>query len=66
MPKSSRNRAAVKNGRRLRRKGAKPWMKRHPLMKKGAGGTDKGGKNYGKAPTYSQAPAMGPHGRAFR
>lgn len=60
--KSSKNRAlarqAVKNGRRLKRHGRKPWMAGKPVMKQGGGGTDKGGKNAGRAPTYSDRPAM--------
>lgn len=66
MPKSPTARQAVKNGRRRKRHGSKPWMAGKPVMKQGTGGTDKGGKNYGRAPTYRQDPAMGPHGRAFR
>lgn len=54
---SASARAAVKNGRRLKRQGRKPWMAGKPVMKQGAGGTDKGGKNHGRAPYYSQKPA---------
>lgn len=50
-------RAAVKNGRRLKRHGRKPWMAGQPVMKQGAGGTDKGGKNNGRSVYYSQKPA---------
>lgn len=50
-------RAAVKNGKRMKRHGRKPWMRDKPVMKQGGGGTDKGGKNAGKAPTYSDRPA---------
>lgn len=50
-------RAAVKNGRRAKRHGRKAWMADKPVMKRGAGGTDKGGKNNGRAVTYSDRPA---------
>lgn len=55
--RSASARAAVKNGRRLKRHGYKSWMSDKPVMKKGAGGTDKGGKNHGRAPYYSDKPA---------
>lgn len=54
---SASARAAVKNGKRMKRHGRKPWMADKPVMKKGAGGTDKGGKNAGRAPYYSDKPA---------
>lgn len=54
---SSAARQAVKNGRRIARHGRKRWMKDKPVMKQGAGGTDKGGKNAGKAPRYDDRPA---------
>lgn len=51
-------RAAVKNGKRIKRKGPKPWMRGQPVMKFGAGGTDKASvRNNGRAPRYSDAPA---------
>lgn len=50
-------RAAVKNGKRLKRHGRKPWMAGQPVMKQGMGGTDKGGKNNGRSVYYSQANA---------
>jgi hypothetical protein len=39
----SRARQAVKNARRRRRHGTKPWMAGKPMMKQGNGGTDKSG-----------------------
>jgi hypothetical protein len=51
-------RAAVKNGRRLKRHGRKPWMADKPVMKKGTGGTDKTAmRNNGRPPRYSAEPA---------
>ena len=52
------SRQAVKNYRRLRRHGKlRPWQRRRPMLRQGPGGTDKGGKNAGRAPTYSDRPA---------
>lgn len=59
-------RAAVKNGRRLRkRKGRKPkWMIGAPVMKTGNGGTDKSGSQKRSMTYYSQANAEKIRGRA--
>ena len=57
---SAQNRQGVKNARRRRRKGMKPWMRGKPMHKQGTGGTDKGwrgGRHLGRAPTYSDRPA---------
>ena len=50
-------RQAVKNGRRLKRHGKKPWMKGQPTMKQGMGGTDKSGTVKPSKTYYSQATA---------
>jgi|KBSMisStaDraftv2_1062788.scaffolds.fasta_scaffold5560302_1 hypothetical protein len=50
-------RAAVKNGRRIRRHGRKPWMAGQPVMKQGMGGTDKSGTVKPSKVYYSQATA---------
>lgn len=49
--------AAVKNYRRLKRHGAKPWMRDKPMMKRGAGGTDKTGSRKRSIVYYSDKPA---------
>lgn len=55
---SARARQAVKNGRRMKRKGRKKWMADKPVMKKGTGGTDKTAmRNNGRPPRYDDAPA---------
>lgn len=48
---------AVKNLRRSRRHGVKPWMKGQPMMKFGAGGTDKSGSRKRSIVFYSDRPA---------
>lgn len=47
----------VKNSRRAKRKGMKSWMHGKPFLTHGAGGTDPQGKNRGRPPRYSDAPA---------
>jgi hypothetical protein len=50
---------AVKNYRRAKRKGGKvkPWMRGEPMMKFGAGGTDKSGSRKRSMVYYSDRPA---------
>lgn len=52
-------RQAVKNARRRKRKGMKPWMRDKPMMKFGQGGTDKShwnGRSKRAGVYYSDAP----------
>lgn len=50
-------RQAVKNARRIRRHGRKPWMDGKPVLKTGSGGTDKSGTIKPSKTYYSQANA---------
>ena len=59
---SGKNRAsarqAVKNGRRLKKRGKRPaWMAGQPVMKQGMGGTDKSGTVKPSKTYYSNANA---------
>lgn len=54
---SSAARQAVKNGRRVKRHGRKPWMSGEPVMKIGNGGTDKSGSRKRSIVYYSDKPA---------
>lgn len=59
MPRNPAAKQAVKNGRRAKRKGRRPaWMNNQPVMKRGAGGTDKSPtRNNGRPPWFSNDPA---------
>ena len=59
-------RAAVKNSRRRRRHGYKPWMDGKPMMKTGNGGTDKSGTVKPSPVTYTQQSACILRGKPHR
>ncbi len=64
---SGKNRAAarqrVKNLRRAKRHGTKPWMTGKPMLKTGMGGTDKSGTVKPSRTYYSQGSAEIMRGR---
>lgn len=57
MPASKGRRQKTQNARRLRRHGAKAWLRSKPMMKTGMGGTDKSGTVKPSLMYYSQASA---------